>query len=97
MFYISQLSTTLRSSVNLMVKTTSMSTAEIADNTEMAENITIADVMKSLMRIEPSINAMKDDLSQIRSEIEKMKTEQKHETIVFIAQYCRHREGIVNN
>ena len=53
-----------------------MSTEEITDNTEMAENITIADVMKSLLKIEPSINAMKDDLSQIRSEMEKMKTEQ---------------------
>jgi len=53
-----------------------MSTAEITDNTEMVENITVADVMKSLMRIESSINAMKDDLSQIRSEMEKMKTEQ---------------------
>ena len=42
----------------------------------MAENITIADVMISLMRIEPSINAMKVDLSQIRSGMEKTKTDQ---------------------
>ena len=53
-----------------------MSTAEITDNTEMVENITVADVMKSLMRTEPSINAMKDDLNQIRSEMEKIKTKQ---------------------
>ena len=69
-----------------MVKTSSMSTADITDNTEMAENVTIADVMKSPMRIERSINVMKDDLGQIRSEMEKLKTVQ-NTKLLFLSHY----------
>jgi ribA/ribD-fused uncharacterized protein len=53
-----------------------MSMAEITDNDEMADTITLVDVMKSLRRIEPTINEMKDDLSQLRTDMDKMKTEQ---------------------